>query len=153
MDWITEVFNKNFDMYFMVLVILGNNILFDMLPQKILEFYKSKTYLTTVSSLIMGIGYFYLDKYFRIEAEPVNPKVLINSFLLSTTLYEMGFKEIINFIKENGKNFLLKKAAEKLEIVTVESAKPTTIKKPATVKKSATVKTETTEQKNETPQG
>ena len=116
MEWLTEIFAKNFDMYFMVLVILGNNILFDILPQKYLDFYKSKTYLTIVNSITMGIGYFYLDRYFRIEAEPVNPKVLLNSFLFSTTLYEMGFKEVINFIKANGKNFLLKKAAEKMEI-------------------------------------
>jgi hypothetical protein len=116
MEWLTEIFAKNFDMYFMVLVILGNNILFDVLPQKYLDFYKSKTYLTIVNSIAMGIGYFYLDRYFRIEAEPVNPKVLLNSFLFSTTLYEMGFKEVINFIKANGKNFLLKKAAEKMEI-------------------------------------
>lgn len=116
MDWLTEIFNKNFDMYFMILVILGNNILFEILPQKVLDFYKSKTYLTIVNSIIMGIGYFYLDRYFRIETEPVNPKVLLNSFLFSTTLYEMGFKEVINFLKTNGKNFLLRKAAEKMEI-------------------------------------
>jgi hypothetical protein len=116
MDWLTEIFNKNFDMYFIILVILGNNILFEILPQKVLDFYKSKTYLTIVNSIIMGIGYFYLDRYFRIEAEPVNPKVLLNSFLFSTTLYEMGFKEVINFLKTNGKNFLLRKAAEKMEI-------------------------------------
>lgn len=122
MEWLTEIFAKNFDMYFMVLVILGNNILFDILPQKYLDFYKSKTYLTIVNSIAMGIGYFYLDRYFRIETEPVNPKVLLNSFLFSTTLYEMGFKEVINFIKANGKNFLLKKAAEKMEIqVPVEN--------------------------------
>ena len=116
MDWLTEIFNKNFDMYFMILVILGNNILFEILPQKVLDLYKSITYLTIVYSIIMGIGYFYLDRYFRIETEPVNPKVLLNSFLFSTTLYEMGFKEVINFLKTNGKNFLLRKAAEKMEI-------------------------------------
>ena len=116
MDFLTETFFKNFDMYFMVLIILGNNILFDVLPQKVLDFYKSKTYLTMINSFVMGVGFFYLDKYFRIESEPVNPKVLINSYLLSTTLYEMGFKEMIKFIKNNGKDFLLKKAAEKMEI-------------------------------------
>lgn len=118
MDWLTEIFNKNFDMYFMILVILGNNIIFSALPENILNFYKSKTYLTVINSVLMGIGYFYLDKYFRVEAEPLNMKVLVNSFLLSTTLYEMGLKEVITYIKDNGKNFLLKKVAEKLEVTT-----------------------------------
>jgi hypothetical protein len=116
MDWLTEIFNKNFDMYFMILVILGNNIILNHLPERVLNFYKSKTYLTAINSILMGVGYFYLDKYFRIEAEPLNMKVLVNSFLLSTTLYEMGLKEVITYIKDNGKNFLLKKAAEKLEV-------------------------------------
>jgi hypothetical protein len=116
MDWLTEIFNKNFDMYFMILVILGNNIIFSSLPESILNFYKSKTYLTVINSILMGVGYFYIDKYFRVEVEPLNMKVLINSFLLSTTLYEMGLKEVITYIKDNGKNFLLKKAAEKLEV-------------------------------------
>lgn len=124
MDWLTEIFNKNFDMYFMILVILGNNIIFSALPENILNFYKSKTYLTVINSVLMGIGYFYLDKYFRVEAEPLNMKVLVNSFLLSTTLYEMGLKEVITYIKDNGKNFLLKKAAEKLE-VTAPKQEPT----------------------------
>ena len=116
MDWLTEIFNKNFDMYFMILVILGNNIILNHLPESVLNFYKSKTYLTAINSILMGVGYFYLDKYFRVEAEPLNMKVLVNSFLLSTTLYEMGLKEVIAYIKDNGKNFLLKKAAEKLEV-------------------------------------
>ena len=116
MDWLTEIFNKNFDMYFMILVILGNNILLNHLPESVLNFYKSKTYLTAINSILMGVGYFYLDKYFRVEAEPLNMKVLVNSFLISTKLYEMGLKEVIAYIKDNGKNFLLKKAAEKLEV-------------------------------------
>lgn len=116
MDWLTEVFNKNFDMYFMILVILGNNIIFSVLPETVLNFYKSKTYLTVINSILLGVVYFYLDKYFRIEEEALNMKVLVNSFLLSTTLYEMGLKEVITFIKDNGKNFILKKAAEKLEV-------------------------------------
>lgn len=125
MDWLTEIFNKNFDMYFMILVILGNNIIFSALPETILNFYKSKTYLTVINSVLMGIGYFYLDKYFRVEAEPLNMKVLVNSFLLSTTLYEMGLKEVITYIKDNGKNFLLKKAAEKLEVTSEPKQEPT----------------------------
>jgi len=114
MDFFTEIFNKNFDTYFIVLIILGNNIILSNLPDKVLNFYKSKTYLTIFNSLLMGIGYYYLDQYF--EAEPTNMKILINSFLLSTTLYEMGLKELINFIKDNGKNFLIKKTAEKMEV-------------------------------------
>ena len=116
MDFLMEIFNKNFDTYFIVLVILGNNIIFDLLPQKLLDFRKSKTYLTIIISILMGAIYFYLDKYFRVEEESVNPKVLLNSFLLSTTLYEMGLKEVISFIKNNGKDFLLKKTAEKMEV-------------------------------------
>ena len=114
MDFLTEIFNKNFDTYFIVLIILGNNIILSNLPDKVLNFHKSKTYLTVVNSILMGIGYYYLDQYF--ETEPTNMKILINSFLLSTSLYEMGLKELINFIKDNGKNFLIKKTAEKMEI-------------------------------------
>lgn len=114
MDFLTEIFNKNFDTYFIVLIILGNNIILSNLPDKVLNFHKSKTYLTVVNSILMGVGYYYLDQYF--ETEPTNMKILINSFLLSTSLYEMGLKELINFIKDNGKNFLIKKTAEKMEI-------------------------------------
>ena len=114
MDFLTEIFNKNFDTYFIVLIILGNNIILSSLPDKVLNFHKSKTYLTVINSILMGVGYYYLDQYF--EAEPTNMKILINSFLLSTTLYEMGLKELINFIKDNGKKFLIKKTAEKMEI-------------------------------------
>jgi hypothetical protein len=102
--------SNNFDWYFVIMILLGNYFIFNLIsyPEIITNIKRSKVYLTLFHSLIIGIVYYYIDK-------TVNMKILINSFLLSTSIYEMGLKEILDYVKENGSSIVLNKLKSKVD--------------------------------------
>ena len=106
-------FLDNFDWIYVVMVLLGNALLFDIIPYgKLLKYKKAKLILTLIQSFGIGVGYYYLNK---MEVEPTSIKVLINSFLLASLVYEYGVKDLISFLKEKGSALLLKLFKSKLE--------------------------------------
>jgi hypothetical protein len=115
MEWLENLISNNFDVSFIPLVIIGNFLIYNsgLYPQKLLSFSKSKVILTFVNSLVLGIGYWFLTS--NIGSTPPEIRTLLNSFLLSTTLYEFGIKESLQFLKENGSSFLVKKLKERIE--------------------------------------
>ena len=102
--------SNNFDWYFIIMILLGNYFIFNLIsyPEIITNIKRSKVYLTIFHSVIIGIFYYYIDK-------TVNIKILINSFLLSTSIYEMGLKEILDYVKQNGSSIVLNKLKSKVE--------------------------------------
>ena len=104
MDEILEWVRLNFDWYFVVMILLGNYFIFSLVtyPEIITRPKKSKVYLTAFHSVIIGAIYYYIDK-------TVHIKILINSFLLSTSIYELGLKDLLEYVKNNGSNMIIKK--------------------------------------------
>lgn len=104
MDEILEWVRLNFDWYFVVMILLGNYFIFNLVsyPEAITKLKKSKIYLTAFHSLVIGIIYYYIDN-------TVHVKILINSFLLSTSIYELGLKDLLEYVKNNGSNMIIKK--------------------------------------------
>jgi hypothetical protein len=110
MDDFSNFLSSNFDWYFVIMILLGNYFIFNLIsyPEIITNLKRSKVYLTLFHSVIIGVIYFYIDK-------TINMKILINSFLLSTSIYEMGLKEILDYVKQNGSNIVLSKLKSKVE--------------------------------------
>lgn len=104
MDDILQFIYNNFDWYFVIMILLGNYFIFNMVtyPNKIISYKRSKVYLTIIHSIIIGLVYHYIE-----SSTPI--KILINSFLLSTSIYEMGLKEIMDYLKENGSSIIINK--------------------------------------------
>lgn len=115
MEWIESIISNNFDFSFILLIILGNFYIYNLsfYPKSLLEWKKSKTFLTALHSLLLGIFYYFILDYFM--SETPNVKVLLNSFFLSTSLYEFGMKDALEYLKENGSSFLLKSIKQKIE--------------------------------------
>lgn len=107
---ISEWIKVNFDWYFVIMILLGNYFMFSLIPypESITKFKRSKVYLTVVQSVVIGLIYYKIDP-------TVHIKILINSFLLSTSIYEMGLKDLFDYFKDNGSTILLKKVKEKVE--------------------------------------
>lgn len=110
MEDILNFLSNNFDWYFILMILLGNFFIFNLItyPEFITKIKKSKVYLTVIHSILIGIVYYLLDK-------SINIKILINSFLLATSIYEMGLKDILDYVKENGSNIVLSKIKQKVE--------------------------------------
>ena len=103
----------NFDWVYVIMVLLGNEILFSIFPYgKLLKIKKMKLVLTLLQSFGIGIGYYYLN---TMEVEPTSIKVLVNSFLLSSLVYEYGVKELFDFLKTKGSYLILNMFKSKLE--------------------------------------
>ena len=64
MDYITGLFERSFDIYFICLIILGNNFLWDLnfYSNYLLEKVK-KVYLTAIHSILLGVLYYFAIKY------------------------------------------------------------------------------------------
>lgn len=107
---VSEWIKVNFDWYFVVMILLGNYFMFSLIPysEKIMNFKRSKVYLTAIQSIAIGYVYYLIDS-------TVHIKILINSFLLSTSIYEMGLKDLFDYFKQNGSAIILKKVKEKVE--------------------------------------
>lgn len=115
MEWIESLITSNFDWSFIILILLGNFYIYDLsfYPQKLLAWKKSKTFLTAVHSLLLGILYYYMLTILNSEVPPI--KILLNSFLLSTSLYEFGIKDVLLYLKEHGSSFLLGALKKRME--------------------------------------
>jgi len=116
MEDISNFLSSNFDWYFVIMILLGNYFIFNLIsyPEIITNIKRSKVYLTLFHSVIIGVIYFYIDK-------TINLKILINSFLLSTSIYEMGLKEILDYVKQNGSSIVLSKLKSKVESDTTNT--------------------------------
>jgi hypothetical protein len=92
------------------MILLGNYFIFNLInyPEFIIQIKRSKVYLTIFHSVVIGVIYYLLD-------QSINIKILINSFLLSTSIYEMGLKEILDYVKQNGSTIVLNKLKSKVE--------------------------------------
>ena len=112
MDFLDSILG-NFDWVYVVMVLLGNEILFSVIPYgKVLKLGKMKLVLTLLQSFLIGIGYYHLNK---MEVEPTSIKILVNSFLLSSLIYEYGVKDLFNFLKQKGSGLLLNFFKAKVE--------------------------------------
>ena len=108
MDYITGLFERSFDIYFICLIILGNNFLWD------LNFYSNyllekviKVYLTAIHSILLGVLYYFAIKY--VGNNDLEIRSLINSYFLSTSLYELGLRDVIDYLKANASKIMIKK--------------------------------------------
>jgi hypothetical protein len=108
MDYITSLFERSFDIYFICLIILGNNFLWDLnfYSNYLLERIK-KVYLTALHSVLLGVFYYFVVKYFG--SNDLEVKALINSYFLSTSLYELGLKDVIDYLKANASRIMINK--------------------------------------------
>lgn len=112
MDYIIEVLEKSFDYYFISMIILGNTFLWHLnfYPEKLLAKKKSKVYLTALHSLFFGFIYHYLNTKGNVENDL---KIMLNSYLLATSLYELGLKEVIEYLKGNTARLIIRKIESK----------------------------------------
>lgn len=112
MDYVIEVLEKSFDYYFISMIILGNTFLWHLnfYPEKLLARKKSKVYLTALHSLFFGFIYHYLNTKGNEENDL---KIMLNSYLLATSLYEFGLKEVIEYLKSNTARLIIKKIEHK----------------------------------------
>ena len=112
MDYVIEVLEKSFDYYFISMIILGNTFLWHLnfYPEKLLAQKKSKVYLTALHSLLFGFIYHYLNAKGNEENDL---KIMLNSYLLATSLYEFGLKEVIEYLKGNTARLIIKKIERK----------------------------------------
>lgn len=107
MDYLIGLFEKSFDVYFICLIILGNNFLCD------LEFYSKlmdkikKVYVTAFNSILLGVLYYFLIKY--VGNNDLEVKALLNSYFLSTSLYELGIRDVIIYLKNNASRIMINK--------------------------------------------
>ena len=108
MDYLISLFEKSFDIYFICLIIFGNNFLWD------LNFYSNyllqkvkKVYLTALHSIFLGVLYYLIIKYFG--NDDLEVRSLLNSYFLSTSLYELGIRDIIEYLKINGSKIIINK--------------------------------------------
>ena len=108
MDYITSLFERSFDIYFICLIILGNNFLWDLnfYSNYLLEKIK-KVYLTAIHSILLGALYYFAVTYFGNGNLEV--RALINSYFLSTSLYELGLRDVIEYLKANASRLMIKK--------------------------------------------
>ena len=107
MDFLIELFEKSFDVYFICLIIFGNNFLWGLgIYSKLIEKVK-KVYLTALNSILLGILYYFAIKY--LGNNDLEIKSLLNSYFLSTSLYELGLRDVIDYLKENGSKILINK--------------------------------------------
>jgi hypothetical protein len=108
MDYILGLFEKSFDIYFICLIILGNNFLWDLnfYSNYLLEKIK-KVYLTALHSILLGVLYYLIIKYFG--NNDLEVKALLNSYFLSTSLYELGLRDVIDYLKANASKIMIKK--------------------------------------------
>ena len=108
MDYILGLFEKSFDIYFICLIILGNNFLWDLnfYSNYLLEKVK-KVYLTAFHSILLGVLYYLIIKYFG--NNDLEVKALLNSYFLSTSLYELGLRDVIDYLKANASKIMIKK--------------------------------------------
>ena len=108
MDYITGLFERSFDIYFICLIILGNNFLWDLnfYSNYLLEKVK-KVYLTAIHSILLGALYYFAVTYFGNGNLEV--RALINSYFLSTSLYELGLRDVIEYLKANASRIMIKK--------------------------------------------
>ena len=108
MDYITGLFERSFDIYFICLIILGNNFLWDLnfYSNYLLEKVK-KVYLTAIHSILLGVLYYFAIKY--IGNNDLEIRSLINSYFLSTSLYELGLRDVIDYLKANASKIMIKK--------------------------------------------
>ena len=108
MDYITSLFERSFDIYFICLIILVNNFLWDLnfYSNYLLERIK-KVYLTALHSVLLGVFYYFVVKYFG--SNDLEVKALINSYFLSTSLYELGLKDVIDYLKANASRIMINK--------------------------------------------
>jgi hypothetical protein len=108
MDYIIELFEKSFDIYFICLIIFGNNFLWDLnfysnyLLQKI-----KKVYLTALHSVLLGVLYYLSIKFFG--NNDLEVRALLNSYFLSTSLYELGIRDVIEYLKANASKIMINK--------------------------------------------
>lgn len=108
MDYITGLFERSFDIYFICLIILGNNFLWDLnfYSNYLLEKVK-KVYLTAIHSILLGVLYYFAIKY--VGNNDLEIRSLINSYFLSTSLYELGLRDVIDYLKANASKIMIKK--------------------------------------------
>jgi len=107
MDYLIGLFEKSFDMYFICLIIFGNNFLWSLgIYNKLIEKVK-KVYLTAINSILLGVLYYYMIKYFG--NNDLEVRSLLNSYFLSTSLYELGVRDIIEYLKNNGSKIIINK--------------------------------------------
>lgn len=107
MDFLIGLFEKTFDLYFICLIIFGNDFIWSLgLYSKIIEKIK-KVYLTAFNSILLGILYYYSIKY--LGNNDLEVKSLLNSYFLSTSLYELGIRDIIDYLKNNGAKIIIDK--------------------------------------------
>jgi UDP-galactopyranose mutase len=92
MEWIESLISNNFDFSFIILIILGNFYIYNLslYPQRFLAWKKSKTFLTALHSLFLGVVYYFILDYFA--SETINIKVLLNSDVKVINLKEKKFK-------------------------------------------------------------
>lgn len=107
MDYIIGLFEKSFDMYFICLIILGNNFLCNLeFYSKLMEKVK-KVYVTALNSILLGVLYYFLIKY--AGNNDLEVKALLNSYFLSTSLYELGIRDVIEYLKNNASRIMINK--------------------------------------------
>ena len=107
MDFLIGLFEKTFDFYFICLIIFGNNFLWGLgIYCKLAEKIK-KVYLTAFNSILLGVLYYFAIKY--LGNDDLEVKSLLNSYFLSTSLYELGLRDVIDYLKENGSKILINK--------------------------------------------
>lgn len=108
MDYITGLFERSFDIYFICLIILGNNFLWDLnfYSHYLLEKVK-KVYLTAIHSILLGVLYYLAVIY--LGNGDLEVRALINSYFLSTSLYELGLRDVIEYLKANASRIMIKK--------------------------------------------
>ena len=107
MEYLISLFEKSFDMYFICLIIFGNNFLWGLgIYNKLIEKVK-KVYLTAINSILLGLLYYYMIKYFG--NNDLEVRSLLNSYFLSTSLYELGVRDIIEYLKNNGSKIIINK--------------------------------------------
>ena len=88
---------KWFDWYYIILVILGNWYVF-----KNFGFKVHKRYVTLILSAVFGALYVYFYEYIIADATVTKAdiRVIINSYLLSTSIYELGGKDLFKYLEE-----------------------------------------------------
>jgi hypothetical protein len=117
--------NKWFDWNYIILVILGSWYFY-----KTANIKQYKRYITLILGAVLGIAYVYFYEYLIVAdgtgVTKADIRVIINSYLLSTTIYELAGRDFLSFIDskapEMAKNLVLRES-NRLKVQVQETAK------------------------------
>lgn len=104
--------NKWFDWNYIIMVILGSWYFFKTANIKVY-----KRYITLILGAVIGVAYIYFYEYIIAGGDGITKadvRVIINSYLLSTSIYELVGRDFLSFLDtkapEIAKNLVLRES-------------------------------------------